>query len=467
MSADPPAIPSRFESDKTVRETKILFKQAMKNMTSLVDEQRERNEFQEQFWSSLPSGNHSQYPGPKQAQTNPESGGAKAKESEEAMETSEKTKIKQPGKPQMKREQLLDLLRELTANVKGLSRIKTEYISQFQSLNAIIILREYLRYPETKIRTCALSFFRVILQDKAVSDLLNSTRTSVMIARSIEQDAKNFVHEVIEGLKLFKRWLQVSPSNIPKLLANCVVMIAENHEMEQIKLTCLELTRMLALANPRLCIFSRGLKILIEGIIDPKLKDSFQSLVYTMLFILDDPEKRAAVKHHLDIPKLFSPFIGNSTVLDKQGAKKEDQSYFLGQLKQSEKAIVTFLKSWSGVIYLGHEKKSVKALVSALTKSIHPEIRKGIFSIISQVFDICLKYIEPQDPVTGTLGSPFKVQKLMNSFAVVLLLLFQKAGLFEALLVLAASDFSKKSQNSEEEAQVTLNSKEKCKTKSD
>lgn len=49
-----------------------------------------------------------------------------------------------------------------------------------------------------------------------------------------------------------------------------------------------------------MCAYAGGIKLLIESVIDYEIADISESIVYTLLFLLNDPKYRNTIKIHLD-----------------------------------------------------------------------------------------------------------------------------------------------------------------------
>lgn len=91
----------------------------------------------------------------------------------------------------------------------------------------------------------------------------------------------------------------------------------------------------------------------------------------------------------MDIRKLFHLFtnIDNTFVEDisKARGNLESMSKFQTRLKLAKNAIVTLLKSWTGLIFIGNDRITINSLLEALKqipKRQDSDIRKYIFEIL-------------------------------------------------------------------------------------
>ena len=76
----------------------------------------------------------------------------------------------------------------------------------------------------------------------------------------------------------------------------------------QLKKLVIELLRKLALFNAEICTWSGGIRVLVDSILDTSIADISESIVYTILYLINDPKLRCIISKYLDSPKLFSIF---------------------------------------------------------------------------------------------------------------------------------------------------------------
>jgi len=168
--------------------------------------------------------------------------------------------------------------------------------------------------------------------------------------------------------------------------------LSESSE-DLIKKAVIENLRKLAISNPELAAWSGSIRILIEAIIDPSTREMSESLTYTLLYLINDPASRNAVKSHLDFTKIFSLFTDIDYPIESRDKKDNNTVKFENQLEMAKKAIMIMLKSWTGLIYLGHERTCISSLVMALKQPIKPIIRNAIYDIINEILTIGIKNI--------------------------------------------------------------------------
>ncbi len=133
--------------------------------------------------------------------------------------------------------------------------------------------------------------------------------------------------------------------------------------------------RKLAVRNPEVAADCGGMRILFEAIIDPSFEDSFESITYSLLLLLNNPQTRSKLGKHLDFPQVFAVFTSSHQMQRKTGGGGKQQKNIKTrdifkfndrQLSQAKKIIIILLKSWKGLIYLANERFALKSLFHVL-----------------------------------------------------------------------------------------------------
>lgn len=108
-------------------------------------------------------------------------------------------------------------------------------------------------------------------------------------------------------MKFTHKWLETSGAKFPKILGNALVALAENCD-EQIKRYAIITLRVFALNAPEMCGWCGGIRILIDNAMEPSLSDISDQIVWTLLYLLNDPSARTTIRMYLDLSKWFSIF---------------------------------------------------------------------------------------------------------------------------------------------------------------
>jgi hypothetical protein len=203
---------------------------------------------------------------------------------------------------------------------------------------------------------------------------------------------------------------------------------------EGTKKFALDLIRRLALSNTQICQYGGGIKVLCEAIVDPVFEGGSKVFTHLIIYLLNSPETRDHIMDHLQIPKIFSYF----TDIDRNetaAQKVEDLAAFEKRLRLASNSILIFFKSWSGLIYLGNEKFSLKSLVEALRQPIKPIIRDCIFQLLEDILKIGVSLC-PQEAEKSNCT----VRRSLAQMAYIQTTLLKEAGLYDILLELSSVD---------------------------
>ncbi|EGR34185.1 hypothetical protein IMG5_021000 [Ichthyophthirius multifiliis] len=302
------------------------------------------------------------------------------------------------------------ILQQLVNKTKKLQDMKSPQIKKFYNDEGSIInvIRVFLTEPHPILRSNAIKFFRLILESEKISLQYIQYSIPIFIARSLERETKNSqenrqntssssaYQEIDQSLKFIKKWIEITPKTFPKLLANSLVAFSENAD-EQIKQAAIEIIRKLAVGNPQLCAWSGGIKLLIECVIDHSLQELSDPIIHTLLYLLNEPDYRNLVKVYLDFPKLFGVFTDidapskSAPKTQSQEDNRREMEQFEKTLNLAKKALITMLKTWKGLIYLGNQRIAMRSLVQTLRQPIHDKIRNAIYDIIGELLALGVK----------------------------------------------------------------------------
>lgn len=95
----------------------------------------------------------------------------------------------------------------------------------------------------------------------------------------------------MQALKFIHRWLEVYGAKFPKILGNALVALAESCD-EQLKRYAIITLRVFALNSSDVCGWCGGIRILIECAMDPALSDISDQIVWSLLYLLNEPTAR-------------------------------------------------------------------------------------------------------------------------------------------------------------------------------
>ena len=321
------------------------------------------------------------------------------------------------------------LLNELVKYVKALSE-NSQAIAKLASESLIAILRTFISDKDRSYRINTLKALRYILDSAPAFQYLRSKHVYIFLAKNLDRENKpENTEETIQTLKLIRKWIEIDAKSFPKLLVNSIVGLTESQD-EVIRKTAVESLRILSMANPELSGWAGGIKTLIDLSVDPNCRELSHSIILTLIYLLNDPNTRSVIKPHLDLTRIFSLFTDVDYPVESRDGKKDHLVRFENQLEIAKKAIVMMLKSWTGLIYLGHDRTSLKSLITALRQPIKPLIRNAIYDILNEILTIGIKNIPKRNYDS-------QMQNLINYYLMVVIELLMECDLFTVLLELS------------------------------
>lgn len=138
------------------------------------------------------------------------------------------------------------------------------------------------------------SIFRVIrycLSSSAHVKVLLSNEIVWFVIISLEQDNESNTMERVQALKLIEKVRKVASELFPVGFGRSLVAVANSKE-DSFRKVCIDAIRELALSNPSLVAIVHGFPTLLDAVLDPINQDSAESIIYTILYLLNDPQTR-------------------------------------------------------------------------------------------------------------------------------------------------------------------------------
>ena len=179
-----------------------------------------------------------------------------------------------------------------------------------------------------------------------------------MIICKILEDfkSKNF-NDRYECLKLINSWFQLSNNNFPFIFCQGIAAMSKNDEI--FKKGCLEFLRILSIIRPDLCSSVGGFKILINSLLDVNNYDIQDYILYSLLYVINSPDKRKYFNGFDDFYKIFSvftksDFTNKNSPKDKNTNKNNDPNAYENEKKRielSKNVIKKLLKTWTGYLF--------------------------------------------------------------------------------------------------------------------
>ncbi|GLD95090.1 hypothetical protein PINS_up003715 [Pythium insidiosum] len=158
----------------------------------------------------------------------------------------------------------------------------------------------------------------------------------VFVVRSLEREQK-LLSERVQAIKVVRRVMEIDATQMPRALVASLVAIA-SHKDDNMRRVCLETLREVALANVAVVAAANGVKVLVDAILEPSSQDLADSLLLTLLMLLNEPATRQYIAPFMDTQILLAPF----TDTDVPAGNERRQRWMA-----SRNAIVTMMRSWT------------------------------------------------------------------------------------------------------------------------
>ncbi|XP_066298986.1 rapamycin-insensitive companion of mTOR-like [Branchiostoma lanceolatum] len=328
-------------------------------------------------------------------------------------------------------------------------------------------VRVALLSERKEIRAAGLRVFRYFLKDAATMELLLRLKVDFLIARCLDLAQSND-GERVQALRLIRKMVYVSPSLFPCSLVNTLVAVGNEGSQERDRLLRASLCVLceLAIHNPLVVSRCGGVGTILNHILDCHLARINESLMATVLHLINQPQTRCYVRA-IELQQMLAPFTDfhyrhNADTPDSHINDARETT-----LLSSKMAIATIFRSWPGVVVLCKPDGSgVESLLGVMCIP-NNEVRQGIMDILFDIFrlpiptwtedfTVALKSSDPstfQD--TWQLSQGFVVEEaksvlpsrtssrtnLIENYLGLVLSAFLNAGLLESLVeVIRSSD---------------------------
>lgn len=140
------------------------------------------------------------------------------------------------------------------------------------------------------LRSVLIRMVRLLLKDNTFCSAVVEEEFHWLLSMSLERDHE-FVQERMQGLKCMRRFIEIDPAGFPISFARSLVAVASNKD-DNIRRVCLETLRELIISNPEIVIRVNGLTCLLDAIIEPTTQDMSESILLSVLFLMNDPKSR-------------------------------------------------------------------------------------------------------------------------------------------------------------------------------
>ncbi|XP_045157719.2 rapamycin-insensitive companion of mTOR-like isoform X2 [Mercenaria mercenaria] len=261
----------------------------------------------------------------------------------------------------------------------------------FPLRSILICLSVNLLHAPKEVRAGTLRVIKHLMTDDESVQVLLDLHLDYFIARSLDLCLDNEI-ERIHAQKLTRKFSSDLPAKMPRSLVQPLVAIgndgvSERDRMVRASLACIcELTY----HNPDLVAHCGGISMLLRKILDchqyPRINES---IVSTILHLVNYPSTRHFVRFNTDLEQLIAPFtdchFSYTGELTDQTSEDRDARF-----TASKMAIVTVMRSWPGIVrFCRPDGTGLQSLVGILYLPF-TEIRQGIVELIYELFHLTL-----------------------------------------------------------------------------
>ncbi|KAL4236760.1 hypothetical protein ACF0H5_005145 [Mactra antiquata] len=261
----------------------------------------------------------------------------------------------------------------------------------FPLRSILICLSVNLLQAPKEVRAGTLRVIKHLVTDEESLNVLLDLHLDYLIVRSADMCLDNEI-ERIHAQKLIRKFSSDVPLSMPRSLIQPLVAIgndgtSERDKMVRASLACIcELTY----TNPDLVAHCGGISMLLRKILDchqyPRINES---IVSTILHLVNFPSTRHFVQFNTDLEQLMAPFtdIHFSFTGENTDQTSEDIE---ARFAASKMAIVTVMRSWPGIIrFCRPDGTGLQSIVGILYLPFK-EIRQGIVELIFELFQLTL-----------------------------------------------------------------------------
>ncbi|KYR02655.1 cytosolic regulator of adenylyl cyclase [Tieghemostelium lacteum] len=343
----------------------------------------------------------------------------------------------------------------------------SNYVSITQFIKSV---RIFLATPPKTMRTSALRVLKFYTCDsKFIKELIN-LNVHYFITRSMERD-KHSEAERIQALKLIRTIMELDCSLMPHSIVKALVAISENQE-DTFCRVCLETLCEISIRNPQVSSHCGGIRTLFDSVLDPFYQGIQESLIISILYILNEEKYRIYVRPKHDLEIILSPLTNSftynlkpksSSSKDKEKEKEREDELNMKKWQGSIKAVITLLKSWVGIISLSSDEQGLKSIVDGL-RMPQLDLQDKVLDALFEIFRIAQPkaLTNTTTNVNGANIDPFRTQKvvggsvnygadtlsdlpsrtrnlrhnLLNNYIAALLIAFIDCGLIDGLIYL-------------------------------
>mmetsp|Transcript_21477 Transcript_21477/g.31154 ORF Transcript_21477/g.31154 Transcript_21477/m.31154 type:complete len:1569 (+) Transcript_21477:93-4799(+) len=262
-------------------------------------------------------------------------------------------------------------------------------------------VHDHIVVKDSAVRSVLLRAIRYGLKSEHACELLIKHGIHILVVVSLEKD-NDFSWERMQALKLINKFMDLSPDSFPLAFARSLVAVSME-KSDNFRRVVLESLRELGIKNTKVAYEAGAFRVLFDAILDPTISYLSESILMTMLYLLNSPNTRSFVRPHLDLQCLLSPFTDLDTVRGDDSLKRWDLA---------KAALVTMMRSFGGVVELTSDRMGLPAVVQLLSDpNVSAVVKDAILDCIMEIFEPVINKLE----FRKAHGAAHVVQQSQNS----------------------------------------------------
>lgn len=272
------------------------------------------------------------------------------------------------------------------------------------------LVHNFLAVEDVSVRPIILRILRLCLISDDHCSILVETELHYLIIASLERDD---VSERTQALKILKRFLNFPGTNFPIGFARSLVAIG-NDSKDTCRKVCVETIRELTLIQLKTVVSVNGIQTLLNYVLDSSSSsDLSESIVLTMLHLLNDTDSRCYFRPYSDLRYLLSPFTDFDSASDSFNSDDQHTE----KLKAAKNALLIMMKSFIGIVHLTSDEMALPTLIRMLGDVT---ISATLHNVILDVIDILLESLKCKNSIHSSfaaernIGYYLNYEKLLN-----------------------------------------------------
>ncbi|XP_076812453.1 rapamycin-insensitive companion of mTOR-like isoform X2 [Clavelina lepadiformis] len=246
-----------------------------------------------------------------------------------------------------------------------------------------------------EVRAAGIRVLRYLVNDVKTKNIFMELNLDYLVTRCLDISHFNEV-ERIQAVRLIRKLAHLKQKRahdsrepiVPLSLVACVVSVSLGgaEERDRVYRTCLAVLCELALLQPWLVVRCNGALVLINAVLECHMYQRInECLCLSLMHIINHPSLGEWQDSDLNVSPTFAPYTEINYRLhpDVEDSKLDEE---LGmRFAASQMAIVSLLRTWTGLLHIFHAKDMIKSFVQSLLIP-NSTIRRGILAVLCELF---------------------------------------------------------------------------------